>query len=377
MKLTSCEVITLTITFACLATPSSALLKESKEENTTANAKTDSCILATGELGECVDIRKCPTILKELKVKKTDPKFVRYVKDSNSICGEVGHNVCCPKMDALVEAVPRFLPDEEEFCGSPTVKTFRRIVGGNPAKLGSWPWIALLGYDYGSSYLFKCGGTLVTARHVLTAAHCILDDLIVVRLGEYDLSRDDETQHVDIKVVKKISHPQFHKRSGRGDLGIIHLERNVEFTDLIIPICMPKSDRLMAKSYINFNPFIIGWGKTEEGGQSANILNELQVRVWDNEVCHTSYAKLNRSFTDNQFDSAVICAGDLQGGKDSCQGDSGGPLMAPEIYGRNVKFFLIGVVAYGYGCARPNAPGVYTSTRYFMNWIIDQIQDTA
>ncbi|KAH8302724.1 hypothetical protein KR044_010131, partial [Drosophila immigrans] len=251
--------------------------------------------------------------------------------------------------------------------------SFRKIVGGSDAKKGAWPWIALLAYEYGSDYQFKCGGTLISARHVLTAAHCILDDLIFVRLGEHDLSTDTETQHIDVNV--KVPYPNFHRRNGRGDLGIVYLERNVEFTDYIVPICLPESPRLRAKSHVDANPFVIGWGKTQEGGKSANILNELQVPVWENEVCRTSYAKLNRSFTEDQFDAAVLCAGDLQGGKDSCQGDSGGPLMAPDVTPRSVRFYLIGVVAYGYGCARPNAPGVYTSTQYFMDWIIEKVQD--
>jgi len=72
--------------------------------------------------------------------------------------------------------IPRRLPNVEEGCGS-TLGYYKKIVGGEVSRKGAWPWIALLGYDDPSGSPFKCGGTLITARHVITAAHCIRDDL--------------------------------------------------------------------------------------------------------------------------------------------------------------------------------------------------------
>ncbi|XP_062136477.1 phenoloxidase-activating factor 3-like isoform X3 [Drosophila sulfurigaster albostrigata] len=175
MKLASHKVIALMITLAFIATPTLGYLNKSQELETPST--NNKCILSKGSLGECVDISNCSIILNELKAEKVDPKIIKYVKDSNLICGQIGHNVCCPKENSLVEPIPRRLPTEEEKCGKQRNVTFKKLIGGGNAKIGAWPWIALLAYDYGSSYQFKCGGSLITARHVLTAAHCILDEL--------------------------------------------------------------------------------------------------------------------------------------------------------------------------------------------------------
>lgn len=62
-----------------------------------------------------------------------------------------------------------------------------------------------------------------------------------------------------------------------------------------------------------------GWGKTQEGGNSANILQELQITVLTNEECKAKYKLIGKLVSEQQFDKAVICAGELIGGKDSCQ----------------------------------------------------------
>lgn len=174
-----------------------------------------------------------------------------------------------------------------------------------------------------------------------------------------------------------MAHPDYNYTNGRTDIAMVYLERNVKFNPLISPICMPNSPQLRSKSYVDTNPFVAGWGKTQEGGETSNVLQELMVPVLKNEVCQRSYEAIRLYFGDNQFDRAVICAGVLAGGKDTCQGDSGGPLMTVDDGGvKTPRFYLIGIVSYGRGCARANTPGVYTSTQYFMDWILEQLQNT-
>ncbi|XP_054733566.1 venom serine protease Bi-VSP-like [Anastrepha obliqua] len=331
--------------------------------------------------GACLDINSCEPLLRELYTRYSDYYFIEYVRLSNRNCGGTGYVVCCPAATPRDEQPSSPAPNPASVSPSSSVgvcgvvvRSFKKIVGGKASKISDWPWTALLAYpELSSESPFKCGGALVSSRHVVTAAHCIRNDLSYVRLGEYDLSTDAETRHEDIRVAQKERHPNYRTANGRNDIGIIWLERDVQFSNTIKPICLPSSPQLRSKSYINYNPFVVGWGKTMEGGASSNVLQELQIPILDNNVCRDSYRRMNRLVTEDQFDAGVICAGVLSGGKDTCQGDSGGPLMIPENTNAGIKFYLIGVVSYGVGCARPEIPGVYSSVQYFIDWILAKI----
>ena len=100
-----------------------------------------------------------------------------------------------------------------------------------------------------------------------------------------------------------------------------------------------------------------GFGKTREGGQYTEELHGVQVPFISQQECRSKY------YT-GIFDG-MVCAGYPQGGRDACQGDSGGSLF----YRNGNDLYQVGVVSWGWGCARPNYPGVYISIAHYMNWI--------
>ncbi|XP_026477686.1 venom serine protease Bi-VSP-like [Ctenocephalides felis] len=165
----------------------------------------------------------------------------------------------------------------------------------------------------------------------------------MVRLGELDLASTNDGAHpIDIPIAEN------------------HARKSVK------PICLPTPSDVRNDDYVRKFPFVAGWGALRFGGPSATKLQELQIPVVTNEQCKENYA----SFKAQIIDERVLCAGYANGGKDACQGDSGGPLMLPINDNRDgYHYYLIGVVSYGFKCAEPGFPGVYTRVSQFLPWI--------
>ncbi|XP_052865804.1 venom serine protease Bi-VSP-like isoform X1 [Anopheles cruzii] len=375
--------------------------------------RTADCIGPNQLEGNCVSIRNCPEVLSEFLTRQSDPTYVRYIQQSNAICNYVQPFVCCPSQRATVPPAPPAPPTEppapvtpaptqapppppppppppatpdsavgparlltpETGCGFSQVE-HNRVVGGVPAALNGWPWMALVGYKNALGEVsFKCGGSLITKRHVLTAAHCIRSDLSSVRLGEYDTSTDAETNHVDVPVTRYETHPSYDKKDGHTDLAVLFMASEVQFSDAIKPICLPLTETIRSRDFTGYTPFVAGWGRTQEGGKSATVLQELQIPIITNDECRTLYTKIGKVFSPKQFDNAVMCAGRIEGGQDSCQGDSGGPLMLPQRTGTEFYYYQVGIVSYGIGCARAQVPGVYTRVATFVDWIQQKVAE--
>ncbi|CRL00605.1 CLUMA_CG013865, isoform A [Clunio marinus] len=299
----------------------------------------DACNTPDNIYGYCIDVRKCQSVLTTFIQRQKDPEYIQYIRQSNANCNYASQSICCPRDNANpttsrpVQPVQR--PDEtqpaqpnsavssrlllpSEGCGISKVP-HNRVVGGVPAKKGEWPWMALVGYTSSIGEVsFKCGGSIITKRHILTAAHCIRKDLTTVRLGEHDLSTDSEAEHVDIPVTNIIQYPKYEKKYGHGDLAILVLGDDIQFTSLISPICIPFTEPEKSKDYVGYTPFVAGWGRTQEGGKSANVLQELQLPVISNQQCKANYEAIGKFIDEKQFDDAVMCAGYNEGEIEAC-----------------------------------------------------------
>ncbi|XP_054421753.1 coagulation factor VII [Pteronotus mesoamericanus] len=236
-----------------------------------------------------------------------------------------------------------------------------RIVGGKVCPKGECPWQAGLKMNG----VLLCGGTLINATWVVSAAHCFdriqnWKNLTVV-VGEHDMSEEDgdeQERHVTQVIVpnKYIAGKTDH------DIALLRLSRPVDFTDYAVPLCLPEksfSERTLA--FIRFST-VSGWGQLLERGSTALELMAIDVpRLMTKDCLEQSERKQGTpKVTDNMF-----CAGYLDGSKDACQGDSGGP--------HATKFqdtwYLTGVVSWGVGCAAKGQFGVYTRVSQYTEWL--------
>uniref|UniRef100_A0A0A1XSC5 Plasma kallikrein n=1 Tax=Zeugodacus cucurbitae TaxID=28588 RepID=A0A0A1XSC5_ZEUCU len=248
-------------------------------------------------------------------------------------------------------------------CNCGNINTFHRIVGGMDTEVNEYPWMAML-MRRGDFY---CGGALINDQYVLTAAHCVRGfnkRQISVRLLSHNRT-DGRVSTIDRKLDKIIVHDGYSTRNLDNDIALLRFTEPVELREPLRPVCLAEAD----KTYEDELAVVTGWGAVKEGGFIADRLQEVQVPVMSQETCRKSKYGSSR-ITDN-----MLCAGYAEGGKDSCQGDSGGPLHVANNATKSYQ--LAGVVSWGEGCARPNAPGVYTRVSQYLDWIDERTGDSC
>lgn len=134
------------------------------------------------------DVADCPSILNEFREKQRRTKVEYYaylnltIHQSQRNCEKIDQFVCCPQDPQLEqEAIPAIFSGSVNAelnppeCGRPTNLDGNRVLGGSNAPVGAWPWMALYGKGTSANPKFTCGGSIISKRHVLTAAHCVLD----------------------------------------------------------------------------------------------------------------------------------------------------------------------------------------------------------
>ncbi|BFG04405.1 uncharacterized protein DMAD_03386 [Drosophila madeirensis] len=251
---------------------------------------------------------------------------------------------------------------KEKGCGISLAKQTaqRRIVGGDDAGFGSFPWQAYI--RIGSS---RCGGSLVSRRHVVTAGHCVARATprqVHVTLGDYVINSAVEPLPAYTFGVRRIDvHPyfKFTPQADRFDISVLTLERTVHFMPHIAPICLPEKN----EDFLGKFGWAAGWGALNPGSRlRPKTLQAVDVPVIENRICERWHRQNGINVVIYQ---EMLCAGYRNGGKDSCQGDSGGPLM----HDKNGRWYLIGVVSAGYSCASRGQPGIYHSVSKTVDWV--------
>ncbi|KAM5248491.1 ovochymase-2 [Ctenodactylus gundi] len=267
-------------------------------------------------------------------------------------------------------------------CGQNLVKVqpwnnlnfFSRIVGGNEVEKGSYPWQVSL--KRGRKHI--CGGTIISPRWVVTAAHCVAKRNVAsslnVTAGEYDLSQTEpEEQILTIETV--IIHPQFStKKPMEYDIALLKMAGTFQFGQFVGPMCLPKPGEKFEAGFICTTA---GWGRLTEDGVLSQVLQEVNLPIVTQAECAAALLALKKPISGKTF----LCTGFSGGGKDACQGDSGGSLMCQNKKG---AWTLAGVTSWGLGCGRgwrnngheneQGSPGIFTDVSKVLPWIRKHIQ---
>lgn len=361
-----------------------------------------SCYTYYKESGKCVSIRKCKPIWKLIldAPRPLPDRLTEYIR--NSQCGNPqDQNICCRPHDVegvITENPNRNFADnvnsaitnhrnldliDSRICGTSNTD---RISNGNNTSLFEFPWSALLGYEdsLGEIY-YRCGGTLITDRFVLTAAHCIQETrtmkLTTVRLGEYDTSTRVDCVAIgkesicaplvqEVAVETTIVHPDYDKNRYLNDIALIKLRNIVDTSDSSVkPICLPITQQLLRNNPTKF--VITGWGTTEDGMKSEKLLKAL-VSVYPQDRCQEVMSRLSKRV---QITEGHFCAGGEGNNVDTCSGDSGGPIQLVSNFNGDTRTVQYGIISFGTNsCGNSGEyPGVYTNLKHFLKWVLDNL----
>uniref|UniRef100_A0A3Q2CGU5 Peptidase S1 domain-containing protein n=1 Tax=Cyprinodon variegatus TaxID=28743 RepID=A0A3Q2CGU5_CYPVA len=216
-----------------------------------------------------------------------------------------------------------------------------RIVGGEAAPPGSWPWQVSL-----HTFAHICGGSLINDQWVICLAL------------HFPNQSESNPNEVSRTVTRIIIHPGYNIPRFNNDIALLKMSEPVVFSNYISPVCLAAFNSTFN---IGEDAWVTGWGNIGYDGK----LLEVDAEIVGTHQCKCDYSKIDDDvITDN-----MICAGFREGGKGPCFGDSGGPLVSQQ----GDRWILAGVVSFGVGCNAPNFPSVYARVSQFESWIKSHI----
>ncbi|XP_074596545.1 clotting factor G beta subunit-like [Brevipalpus obovatus] len=281
-----------------------------------------------------------------------------------------------------------------------------RIFHGHTARAHKYPWMANIYVNFEpepfsdeedgdldddeedwSEPTTRCGGSLLDNQHILTAAHCVIEqgdqpvpiNTISVYLGRHQSPKDGEAGSYNVSHV--FAHPSYHFGSLAYDMAILRLDKPVTYSTYVSPICI--LDDSVSLEELSERYAVAGWGITGPQTTAAEYLQETHVDYVDREECNElsklyMSQKLHMSINSIPDDlqavkSTHICALNRKTGADACDEDSGGPLMYQNP--KNSRWYVTGVVSGSYDVCgvSPYVVGLYTDISKFYKLIKEKV----
>jgi len=230
--------------------------------------------------------------------------------------------------------------------------TQAKIVNGNETAVNEFPSMAAFRFIPIDHYF--CGGTIISERCILTAAHCFQvpayqnnTEVIVGGHVKHQLHR--YTQVIAMQDV--FVHEGYNASNQTNDIAIVQLVRPIHYTRGVGPACLPFGRR--TEDFFHLNVELVGWGMLTYRGKMSTTYRKVALSVMETETCEKKIPWV---------DETKLCT--FMENKDACQSDSGGP-----CFFTNSRQWIVAIISFGIECAT-DAPGVNTSVMRYLDWII-------
>uniref|UniRef100_A0A146LWJ7 Chymotrypsinogen 2 n=2 Tax=Lygus hesperus TaxID=30085 RepID=A0A146LWJ7_LYGHE len=242
--------------------------------------------------------------------------------------------------------------------------TQSKIIGGKDAEKGQYPHnVFIKTINHQDRKVRVCGGTLITDRHVLTAAHCIYEvDYIVMVFGSIYPAFTSGVAMQFAFQKDFVIHPNFVPRNLKNDIAIIKLSRPLPLTGRVNTIRLPRLGKSSPLFYEGKEGIVTGWGITSDDNRKmAGVLQQATVRIMRQYAGRTWFGFFGYELMNSQ-----LCSQYSRYFTGTCFGDSGGPLIMRE---RDGRWTLVGVTSFGDKKCTGEVPSVYTNVAIFLPWI--------
>ncbi|XP_069098487.1 chymotrypsinogen B-like [Pleurodeles waltl] len=238
-------------------------------------------------------------------------------------------------------------------CGEPDIypvlSGFARVANGEEAVPGSWPWQVSIQEMDGWHI---CGGTLISAKWVITSITCSVTTAHQVVLGEHDLESNAEVTKT-LAIAQVFNNPDWNPETKEFDISLVKLAKPVGFTKTVLPACLPAEDEMYTGQELCVTT---GWGlRRSNSFVPPTKLQQAVVPLLTNLDCEIHHG--------SRITDSMVCAGGA--GASACMGDIGGPLVC-ERYG---EWYLIGVASWTQNACSATTPAVYSNVSTFRKWI--------
>jgi len=247
----------------------------------------------------------------------------------------------------------------------------QRIVGGKDTDIRSVPWQVFVYRDAPGPGGYICGGSFISTRWIITAAHCVTDEVgavvpaaeLTVYSGMSNLLKKNASHQSLVTQIQP--HPGYSAANVINDIALVELASPVTFGSKRAAITLPFDADATAWPANKTPVKISGWGRVSTNGSSPNVLRSAIINVKGGPLDPWSCGEWSLAA---QYDPVQnLCAGWKRNGKDICQGDSGGP-YAIKVSG---LWTLAGVTSFNSGqCGKSALPGIAVRITSFRNWLI-------